>query len=105
MKVPPPGFNDTRINSDAIRQLASGDGNNIVQFTVTANAATTTVDLLNAKIGDLVMLYPTSSASRSEFAFATTYGAVNADGKITVTHPNNSTTGRTYVAIVRRIPR
>lgn len=83
------------------RQLASvlngvlaGKTNNTSSFTVTANAATTTLTDSRIGAGSVILLMPTTSNAAA--ALVTVYFTAFANGSCTVNHANNAQADRTF---------
>lgn len=77
-----------------LNNAMQGKLNNTGTFSLTANAASTT--LTDARIGanSTVLLMPTTANAAS--ALATTYFSAFADGSCTVTHANNAQADKTF---------
>lgn len=80
----------------AIRELFEGRRNAQGQFTMTQNAASTTVTAMNCGTDSKITLTPLTSAAATEFGAGTWYISAVAAGSFTVTHVNSATAGRTF---------
>jgi hypothetical protein len=81
----------------AVRELFEGRSNAVGVLTLTANAASTTVTAANCGVGSTVLLTPTSAQAATEVGNGTIYVSTVANGSFTLTHANNSQTGRTFL--------
>lgn len=79
----------------AIQQLAQGRSNAVGTFTLTANAASTTVTAPNCGADSVVFLMPTTAHAAAEIGNGTLYTTA-ANGSFVVTHANNAQTDRSY---------
>lgn len=79
---------------EVVNNLMNGKSNNTGSFTITANAATTT--LSDARIGanSTILIMPTTSNAAG--ALASTYFDTFGDGSCTVNHANNAQADRTF---------
>lgn len=80
----------------AVRDLFEGRSNAVGTVTLTASAATTTVDAINCGPGSRVFLMPTTAHAAAEYGNGTLYVSSVASGSFTVTHANNSQTDRIF---------
>lgn len=78
----------------AIRDLFSGRSNAANQFTLTANATTTTVTAPNVSV-DTHYTFGARTANAAG-ALANMYVSTKAQGSFTLTHSNTATTDRTF---------
>ena len=99
--VPIPSEQDPYKIVRAVRELFEGRSNAVGRFTLTANAASTTVTAANCGVGSTVLLTPTSAHAAAEVGNGTIYVSAVASGSFTIVHANNAQTDRTfmYVAI------
>jgi hypothetical protein len=81
----------------AVRELFEGRSNAVGTFTLSANAASTTVTAANCGAGSTVLLTPTSAHAATELGNGTMYVSAVANGSFTVAHANNSQTDRTFL--------
>lgn len=91
--IVPPGGGDSAIRF-AIQQLAQGRSNACGSFTLTANAASTTVTAQNCAAGSTPLLTPTTANAAA--ALATTFVGTVSNGSFVVTHANNAQTDKTF---------
>jgi hypothetical protein len=80
-----------------VRELFEGRSNTVGRFTLTANAASTTVTAANCGVGSTVLLTPTSAHAAAEVGNGTIYVSAVANGSFTLTHASNSQADRTFL--------
>src|SRR5262245_9446550 len=80
----------------AIRELFEGRSNAVGAFTLTANAASTTVIAPNCGSGSTVLCSPRTANAAAELGNGTMYVATVANGAFTVTHANNAQNDRSF---------
>ncbi len=80
----------------AIQQLAMGRSNAVGTFTLTANAATTTVTAPACAVGSTPLYTPTTANASAEIGAGTIRISTISNGSFVVTHANNAQTDRTY---------
>jgi len=81
----------------AVRELFEGRSNAVGSFTLSANAASTTVTAANCGAGSTVLCFPKSANAAAEWKNGTMYiGTIN-NGSFVVTHANNAQTDRTFL--------
>jgi len=98
--LPPQDYEDEkqhrRLLSRAIASLMGGKTNNVIEVTLTANAASTTVT--DARIANSTALIPVPLTANAAAELATMYvsntGRVN--NSASITHANNAQTDRTF---------
>lgn len=94
--VPIPSEKDPYKIVRAVRELFEGRSNAVGTFTLTANAATTTVTAQNCGAGCTVLAFPRTASAAAEVGNGTMYiGTVN-NGSFVVTHANNAQADRTF---------
>lgn len=95
--IPTVDEKDNKRQNVAIRQLAMGRSNATGTVTLTANAATTTVEAEHCTVGSIVNLTMPQTANAAA-AIATTYiaPATVTRGQFIITHANNAQTDRTF---------
>ena len=93
--VPIPTEQDPYKIVRAVRELF--ESNAVGNFTLTANAASTTVTAANCGAASTVLLTPTSAHAAAEVGSGTIYVSAVANGSFTLTHANNSQTDRTFL--------
>ena len=81
-----------------IRDLSQGRSNAFGTFTLTANAATTTVAAPNCAPESCISLMPLTAHASAEMGAGTIYiaSATVTQGQFVVTHANNAQVDRTY---------
>src|SRR5262245_18926346 len=81
----------------AVRQLQEGRSNAVGNFTLTANAGSTTVTAPSCSSGCTVLPFAKTANAAAELGNGTMYiGSVN-NGSFVVTHANNAQTDRTFL--------
>lgn len=82
----------------AIRDLFMGRSNAMGEFTLTANAATTTVTATNCGEQSVISLTPRTANAAAEIGNGTLYiaAATTTPGQFIVTHANNAQVDRTF---------
>ena len=95
--VPIPTEQDPYKIVRAVRELFEGRSNAVGKLTLTANATSTTVTAANCGAASTVLLTPTSAQAAAEVGNGTIYVSAVANGSFTLTHANNSQTGRTFL--------
>jgi hypothetical protein len=94
--VPIPSEKDLYKIVRAVRELFEGRSNAVGTFTLTANAASTTVTAQNCGAGCTVLSFPKTANAAAEIGNGTMYiGTVN-NGSFVVIHANNAQTDRTF---------
>lgn len=78
----------------ALNQVLQGKTNNFGSVTLTANAATTTINDDRIGISSLILLQPTTANAAG--ALATTYPGTPGDKTVTLNHANAATVDRTF---------
>ena len=81
----------------SLQQLAAGRSNAVGTVTLTANAATTTVDDANCAVASVPVLVPTTAHASAEIGAGTIYISAVANKSFTITHANNAQTDRTFL--------
>jgi len=99
--LPTPDDPNLQRTAAAVKQLAQGRSNANGTFTLTANAATTTVTATHCAIGSTVLYTPQTANASAEIGNGTIYiTAANVlNGSFVVTHANNAQTDRTFAYI------
>src|SRR3954467_7602050 len=80
-----------------VRQLCEGRSNAVGTFTLTANAASTTVTAQNCGAGSSVLYTPTTANASAEVGNGTMRIGTVSNGSFVVTHANNAQTDRTFM--------
>jgi hypothetical protein len=80
-----------------VRQLCEGRSNAVGTFTLTANAASTTVTALNCGSGSTVLCFPATANAAAEWKNGTMYIGTVTNKSFVVTHANNAQTDRTFM--------
>lgn len=98
-----PGFSQDEPESQRhpkLQRLASGKGNyaTAASFTLTANAASSTLTDQRITTESVIVLMPTTANAAA--ALATTYVSARTNGSATVAHANNAQTDRTFAYAV-----
>ncbi len=95
-----PSTGETRLAAivQAIRELFEGRSHAIGSFTLTANAASTTVSALNCGVKSVILLSPRTANAAAEIGNGTIYIASGniKNKQFVVTHANNAQADRTY---------
>lgn len=102
MTVYTPGTDEKDLTKYAmsLQQLASGRSNAVGVVTLTANAATTSVNTDNCAAGSGVSLTPNTAHAAAEIGNGTIY--VTASNKsFVITHANNAQTDRTFTYAIQ----
>lgn len=94
--VPFPNETDLRKIVASIRELAQGRSNAVGSFTLTANAASTTVTAVTCGSGSTVLPMPETANAAAEIGAGTMYVSAVNNGSFVVTHANNAQTDRTF---------
>jgi hypothetical protein len=94
--VPIPTEQDPYKIVRAIRDLFEGRSNAVGSFTLTANAASTTVTAPNCGAGASVLAFPRTANAAAELGNGTLYIGTVGNGAFVVTHANNAQTDRTF---------
>jgi hypothetical protein len=81
----------------SLQQLAAGRSNAVGTVTLTANAATTTVDDANCAAASVPVLVPATANASAEIGAGTIYISAVANKSFTITHANNAQTDRTFL--------
>lgn len=94
--VPFSSETDLRKIIACIRQLGEGRSNANGTFTLTANAASTTVTAALCGSGSLILYMPTTANAAAEVGAGTMYIGTVSNGSFVVTHANNANADRTF---------
>ncbi len=105
---PPPVFNNfsevatyLRRMYDALYRLRQGKSENIIELTLTANAATTTITDIRLSGQSVLTFDPKTANAAAELAAGTLYPSTRGNGEWIITHANNAQTDRDFqVSIV-----
>lgn len=85
-------------------QILRGKLNAVIEVTLTANAATTTINDDRLTRNSLILFDPTTANAATELYGATMYvldnGTNRKNGTFVITHANNGQTDRTFKALV-----
>lgn len=91
-----------RIMARAINNLMSGKSNNVIEVTLTANAASTAVTDDRISFQSFAFWMPLTANAAAEIGNGTMYvsdsGRVN--GTLTIVHANNAQTDRRFLLLV-----
>jgi hypothetical protein len=79
----------------AIQQLAAGRSNAYGTFTMTQNAASTTVTDRNVSENSAIQPIPLTANAGTEYGSGNWYISAVANGSFTITHTNSATASRT----------
>ena len=89
---------DASVLAGALNDLAAGRLNNGGEVTLTANAASTTVQRLGVAAGDMIVFSPLTANAAAEIGNGTMFvAAANiTKNQFVITHANNAQTDRTF---------
>lgn len=93
-----PSENDPVKQNIAIRQLIEGRSNALVEATLTASVASTSVTAINCGTGSAPI--PVPMTANAAAALATMYITSVSNGSFVVMHANNAQTDRTFRFVV-----
>jgi hypothetical protein len=84
--------------SDSYNQLRKGKTENVGEVTLTANAATTTINDSRLSIQSVIVFDPKTANAATEIHSGTMYvlSANRAEGVFVITHANNAQTDRSF---------
>lgn len=80
----------------AVRQLTEGRSNAVGTVTLTANAASTTVEAPNCAPGSCVFMFPVTANAAAIVAATYVAEATVTKGQFIVTHTNNANADKTF---------
>ena len=88
--------------SQSVNQMLTGKTNNVLDFTATASAASTTITDARIGVNTALIFTPTSANASAEIGAGTIYvsSASRVNGSVAVTHANNSQTDRTFKVVL-----
>lgn len=98
--VNPNGLSTGRTLAQAINFLLSGGRNDKIEFTLTANSATTV--LTDPRLGVGSVLKPMPLTANAAAALGGMYASSQGTGTITLTHANNAQVDRSFRAEIGR---
>jgi len=87
---------NTHVQNQTISQLIQGRSNALVEASLTANAASTTVTAPNCGTGSAPIAVPVTAHAAAEIGAGTMYISTISNGSFVVTHANNAQTDRTF---------
>lgn len=88
--------------SQSVNNLLLGRTNNVLDVTLEASSATTTVTDVRIGINTVLLLMPTTANASAEIGAGTIYVGQSSrvNGRVVITHANNSQTDRTYKVVL-----
>ena len=104
--TPPSDLDDqkrlARLQSQSIAGLMFGRSNNVIDFTATQNAATTTITDSRLGVNTVLLFMPTTANASAEIGAGTIYVGQSSrvNGSVVVTHANNAQTDRTFKVVM-----
>lgn len=101
--VPEVGTNDVehrRKLARGINTALQGKLNAVVAFTLTANAATSTITDARLTINSFIGFMPITAHASAEIGAGTIYVSTRSNGTAVVTHANNAQLDRTYQLLI-----
>tara|TARA_R100000808_G_C2150583_1_gene159375 strand:- start:2693 stop:3034 length:342 start_codon:yes stop_codon:yes gene_type:complete len=86
----------------SVNQMLTGKSNNVIDLTLTASAASTTITDARIGINTALLFMPTTANASAEIGAGTIYVSQSnrVNGSVAVTHANNSQTDRTFKVIL-----
>ena len=98
----PDGNFHRRQISTSLNEMMLGRTNNVLDVTLTASAASTTVTDTRIGVNTVLLFMPTTANASAEIGAGTIYvgqsGRVH--GSVAITHANNSQTDRTFKVVL-----
>lgn len=88
------------VQNQVIRQLIEGRSNALVEATLTASAASTTVTAPTCGAGSAPIAVPMTAAAAAEIGAGTMYVSSVMNGSFVVAHANSSVSTRTFRFVV-----
>jgi len=104
--TPPKDLDDqkklSRIQSQSIAGLLFGRSNNVIDFTATHNAASTTITDSRLGVNTVLLFMPTTANASAEIGAGTIYVSQSSrvNGSVVITHANNSQTDRVFKVVM-----
>jgi len=104
--VPPTDLPDERSHrrmlSEGISRLFQGKSNNVLDVTLTASAAATTVTDARIGVNTALLFMPRTANAAAEIGNGTIYVADSgrANGSVSITHANNAQTDRDFKVVL-----
>lgn len=96
------GKEHRRLLGQSVQGLMSGKSNNILDVTLTASQASTTVEDARLTFSSVLLPMPRTANAAAEIGNGTMYvadsGRVN--GEVTITHANNAQTDRDFYFVI-----
>ena len=88
--------------ASSLNQVLVGKQNNVLDVTLAASSATTTLSDQRIGVNTAILLSPTSANASAELAAGGIYfaQASRVNGSAVITHANNSQTDRTFKAVL-----
>ena len=88
--------------SQSVNNLLLGRGNNVLDVTLAASAASNTVTDTRLGVNTVLLFMPTTANASAEIGAGTIYvGQSNRlNGSVMITHANNSQTDRTFKVVL-----
>lgn len=86
--------------SFVLRNALRGRLNNTGTFTLTANAASTTVTDERVGLNSVVLFMPTTASAATEFGAGSLYITVNKQGTFDITHANTADADKTFSYVI-----
>lgn len=96
----PVGSEHRRRIAEAANQAIRGKLNAQIDFTLAANAASSTMDDPRITPSSYIGLMPTTANAAAEIGAGTLYVSARGDKTATITHANNAQTDRTYRVVI-----
>jgi hypothetical protein len=88
--------------AQSVNLLMGGKGNNVIDVTLAASAASTTVTDARIGVNTVCLLMPTTANASAEIGNGTVYVALasRVNGAVAITHANNSQTDRVFKLVL-----
>ena len=104
--APPIGSPDEEYHrqqiSQSVNQVLTGKTNNVLDVTLTASAASTTITDARIGVNTALIFTPATANASAEIGAGTIYVVTTSrvNGSVAVTHANNSQTDRTFKVVL-----
>jgi len=88
--------------SQSVNSLLTGKTNNVLDVTLTASAASTTITDARIGVNTAFIFTPTTANASAEIGAGTIYVSTSSrvNGSVAVTHANNAQTDRTFKVVL-----
>ena len=104
--APPVGSDDPEFHrrqiADSVNNLMTGKMNNVLDVTLGASSASTTITDARIGVNTALLFSPTTANASAEIGNGTIYVVTTSrvNGSVAITHANNSQTDRTFKVVL-----